>query len=1343
MSGHSNHLLVFCRRALASLGLLLLWQPCLGQHICAAFDRIGVEDGLPNPSVLRLMQDEKGFMWFGTYAGIVRYDGYEMKIYRPGLGQADTTVHRDLPVLYQDKESRIWLGFMFQPAKLYQYHPSTDQFLPFGFDTLQQRGLLPKGCFVKSMIQDKRGRLLVGTLDGGLFALTLPNSESEQPVAEQFLPDPENPYAIPSHSVSGYMAEDQNGDIWVPTERGLCRFDPDTDRFHLFERAEVGMDAGDRSFCWTTLFDPPSTLWAGTRYRGLLKIDTRDASVVQYAPEPGNPYSIKSASVSGLAKQQGGKLWLLGGAGRGFGKIQQLDIASGHFRPVRNERRSLRVGNVSDLFVDRHQNLWVGVWQGGVFKLRAGYQGFRFLRFPLIKRGAGYAAVSAVTEDQEGRLWLGTYRNGLAAFNRVEGQFETVFAPEDYPEWLAGNPVFSIQETQPGQLVLGSNRGLIRLSHRSRSFQQAASLSFGQGTAIIQAGAQRKYWAINFFKGLYAYDPQQHEARLSTDLENLSTVYPREDGSLLLGGNQFGFYGYWPAQDSLRRYSSSYGAHDIVLDSTGTAWLSTHSSGLLGYDFRSEQLIHLPKPLHRAIGLSRRILKDSCEMLWVGTAEGLVHFDPYRRKVLRKYNAQNWLLPGEPWYYPFSSGAKLKDGTMVFGTASGALLFHPEQLEEDTLPPALALTAFQLFDKAVAPGPGQPIRKEVAYAEKAVLRHDQNDIAISYAALNYKPREQNAYRYRLLPKDKNWVYAGSRTKVFLTALPPGRYTFEVQAVNGDGSWQQQSAQLDLFIRQPWWRTLGARIGYLAMLSLFALGVYRSIRQRYEARRLRELDALKTRLYTNITHEFRTPLTLILGYAAQLQQSGAQAVQQASQMIAHSGQQLLRLVNQMLDLAKIDAGKLELHFIQADVAIFLKYSLASFESAAEQKCIKLSYESEVESLMMDYDPGHLQQITDNLLSNALKFTPEGGEVRLRVERHSQLLQLTVQDTGIGLSPMEAERVFGRFYMADSSLTRKAEGAGIGLAVARDLARLMGGDIQVESQQGQGAAFRLTLPITNKAAVQEAGGLPAKRIATVTQGQEESSASGETVVLLVEDNPHMRQYLRLSLGAAFTIREAADGAEGLAIARAEVPDLIISDIMMPKMDGYEMCRQLRSAQATDHIPIIMLTAKADAASRLQGLELGAEAYLSKPFLPEELAIRVRNALEVRRKLKARYQRLITEAEPPDARLTPDEAFLQRVRDAVLEHLGDVGFGTSQLSHTLGMSRTQLHRKLTQLTGHSTGYFINRVRVEQAKNKLRTTEELVSQIAYSCGFGDPSYFSKVFKQLEGVTPTAFRES
>ena len=268
MSGHSNHLLVFCRRALASLGLLLLWQPCLGQHICAAFDRIGVEDGLPNPSVLRLMQDEKGFMWFGTYAGIVRYDGYEMKIYRPGLGQADTTVHRDLPVLYQDKESRIWLGFMFQPAKLYQYHPSTDQFLPFGFDTLQQRGLLPKGCFVKSMIQDKRGRLLVGTLDGGLFALTLPNSESEQPVAEQFLPDPENPYAIPSHSVSGYMAEDQNGDIWVPTERGLCRFDPDTDRFHLFERAEVGMDAGDRSFCWTTLFDPPSTLWAGTRYRG-------------------------------------------------------------------------------------------------------------------------------------------------------------------------------------------------------------------------------------------------------------------------------------------------------------------------------------------------------------------------------------------------------------------------------------------------------------------------------------------------------------------------------------------------------------------------------------------------------------------------------------------------------------------------------------------------------------------------------------------------------------------------------------------------------------------------------------------------------------------------------------------------------------------------------------------------------------------------------------------------------------------------------------------------------------------------------------------------------------------
>ncbi len=1335
--GTQNSLLL---QALLLVVLLVLTHRVTGQPLSYAFTHTGIEDGLPNPSVLDIMQDDNGFLWLGTFSGVVRYDGDKMKTYRPGNEDGKGEIQRALPKLYQDKQGVIWLALSAKKTKLYRYNPASDRFLPVFPDAASGQGDLPEAYYINAIVQDQRGRLLIGTLDGGLFALTFPKGRLEKPRVKQFRPNPENPYAIINHSVSGQMSEDQNGHIWIPTEGGLCRFDPRTDRFYPLEHPASQMAANEDSFCWSTSFYPPHTLWVGTTNKGVLRINTANGDVRQFRGAPDDP---NGNSITRVIKDKEGSIWVLKRIGSGFEKVQQLDPETGRFSTVENERRSMRIGNIVALYSDSFGNIWVGAWQAGLFKLGPGYGSFQYIRFPKTEAVDSHSAVSAVGEDHTGRVWIGTFRDGMAAWDRNRREFSEIVSIRDFPEWFNRQPVYALEEAVPGQLLVGCDMGLVNYDFSLGAFTDTVAFRpEGAPTKIIK-GHDGQYWIVNFLEGLFRFDPDGLSTRLMLEWSSIVSLYPCEDGSLLFGGNQFDFCGYWPGQDSLVEYLSPYGIHDIMPDTAGVAWLSTHSSGLIGYDLSTKQLVRLPAHVWDEIGLCRRILKDEQGMLWIFTATGLVQFDPYRRELIRSYDASNWLLPGEDWYYPFSSGRKLHDGTLVFGSASGALMFHPQRLQKDTTPVKVVITDFKLFNQSVATGPGAPLAQAPAYAKNAVLEHDQNDIALSFAALNFKPERQNAYRFRMLPAEQDWTPAGPRHEAYYRGLPPGNYTFEVQAALGDNGWQQEGARLQIIVRRPWYWTRLAQLVYLLLLTLLAYGLYRSLRQRYESRRLKELNTLKARLYTNITHEFRTPLTLILGYADQMQQAGGEAVQRASQMIAHSGRQLLRLVNQMLDLAKIDAGKLELNYQQADIAVFLKYLLFSFESAADQKGIQLSYHSEEASVVMDYDAGHLQQIVDNLLSNALKFTPEGGAVTLSVRVSGNVLQFTVRDTGIGISASEAAYVFDRFYMADSSMTRNAEGAGIGLAVTRDLAQLMGGDVELQSQKGRGTAFTVTLPITNKAPLSAGAGVvhPGRPAPLAPLPATAANQEALPLLLLVEDNIYMRDYLRLCLGESYRILEAVNGAEGLHLAKAEVPDLIISDVMMPKMDGYEMCRRLKAALATSHIPVIMLTAKADTDSRLQGLGLGAEAYLSKPFLPEELAIRVQNILKTRRQLKVRYQRFVLGPVAAGLQEDPGEAFLQRARGEVEKRLDNQEFGASQLHTALGLSRTQLHRKLSQLTGHSTGRFIRLVRIEHAKVQLRTTEKTVSEIAYQCGFNDPNYFSKVFKQETGLSPSDYR--
>ena len=558
--------------------------------------------------------------------------------------------------------------------------------------------------------------------------------------------------------------------------------------------------------------------------------------------------------------------------------------------------------------------------------------------------------------------------------------------------------------------------------------------------------------------------------------------------------------------------------------------------------------------------------------------------------------------------------------------------------------------------------------------------------------------------------------------------------------------------MNITIRQPWWWSWVARGIYLVLLmsGLYVLYRFQLSRQlaQNEAQRLAELDQVKTRLYTNITHEFRTPLTVIQGMTDKVEQNPDKWLPNGLPMIRRNSEQLLGLVNQMLDLSKLESGKLDLHPIHADVLPFLYYVAESFQALAESKNISLYLESNQESIEMDHDPERLREVLSNLLSNAVKFTAEGGKISMQVLVDQDTLLLVVRDTGQGIAAEQLPHIFDRFYQADDSATRQGEGTGIGLALCRELVQLMGGEIQVASLLGEGTEFTVSLPIRNQAklnhsAMVDGAELPAEELISPLPSpivQEAASNTPLPQLLLIEDNADVVSYLISCLEAGYRIEVARNGQEGIDRALELVPDLIISDVMMPEKDGFEVCYALKHDIRTSHIPVILLTAKADLDSKLTGLRRGADAYLTKPFNEAELLIRVANLLEVRRQMQARYAggELLPTEEPE---LQVEDAFIQQVREVVMNHLDNAKLDVSLLCHELAMARTPLHNKLKALTGMSTTEYVRFIRLTKAKELLRDPELHIAEVAYATGFQNHTYFSRKFRELVGMTPKAWR--
>ena len=798
----------------------------------------------------------------------------------------------------------------------------------------------------------------------------------------------------------------------------------------------------------------------------------------------------------------------------------------------------------------------------------------------------------------------------------------------------------------------------------------------------------------------------------------------------------------------------------IVVDTTDhSLWLGT-DIGLV--HFRPEQEEHL-EVFTQKHGLPDdnvfALTLDQNGLLWLASQAGICSFDPVSHQVLTYPELQTDELCGHGAWTD-------SEGWVFFANNPHYMGFHPDSLFANIAPPVIQLTNLRLFGKEVGVFSSGTtthfsLKQALPYMAEIHLPYDQNIIEIFFAGLGEGRLDHMKYAYQLEGLSEAWtILETGRRSVSFSGLSPGAYSLNIRSSNAYGIWADDLHSWPLIIFPPWWQSWWAWVLYIAVISiiLWAIVINYLNRQQlrhnlemeaFEKARILELSELKSRFFANISHEFRTPLTLILGPVKQLIEKPQDFSRQREKLniIQRNAQRLLELVNQILDINQMESGEINLELEAGDLNKHLRVLLSSFHSLAEAKQISFSISLPHKIPHLLYDRDKIEKVVMNLLSNAFKFTPDKGKVSVVLSfqsRSDKLAQInfSVLNTGEGISQEKLPHIFDRFYQADDTPTRKYEGSGIGLALTKELVNAMGGEIRAESDTGRETRFSVSLCL-------EISDLTPEPFTIIKKSEKVASVSIETmqkenlpVLLIVEDNPDMRTFLHESLNPEYKIFIAENGRQGLVVAQKHIPDLIISDVMMPEIDGLEFCRQIKSIEMTSHIPIILLTARADLDNRVEGYHVGADAYLTKPFNERELTSVAGNLVQQRKQLREKFSKAVR-LEPKGMAITPaDEIFLNKVLEYLESNYQNPKLSAELFAQDMNLSRMQLHRKLKALTDQSAGDLIRQFRMGKAKELLEKSQLPIGEIAYKCGFEDSDYFSRVFKKQIGQTPSAYAE-
>jgi signal transduction histidine kinase/ligand-binding sensor domain-containing protein/DNA-binding response OmpR family regulator len=1359
---------------------ILTEQKTYDQFNPPVFEDITIEDGLPENSVTCILQDYLGYIWLGTQNGLVQYDGYSMKVFQPEKDNSSSISDGRIVTIYEDKNKTLWIGTL--NGGINKFNRTDESFRSYRYDPDDTTSI--NSDKTHCIYEDKSGRLWIGTFDGlnlidrekGNFIRYYLRIGDIRPNSKTLLKI--NPRDL---SIDAITEDPESGDLLIGTEiYGLWKFDV---KEKIFSKYKFSSDDNfDKKIGLIQSFYKArdGKIWIAS-FHTLSRLDPQKRTLKSYIDFPiiwDESWIPLNYTFAGIIEDQKGLIWC------GFIKgekcvfcLNPVNESVQQYNLFPEKPKNVNENNVLTLCEDRSGILWIGTWTSGLMKLDRGKNKFQLLKYDFnnFSNSLSHSIVYCAIYDPKGFVWFCTPR-ALDKYDIISGTYEHYFEDEN----CVTKSVYTALQDKSGYIWFGtSSCGLIRFSPGDESYRfyfndpnESVNLVNKQITYLLQDHIGI-LWIGTMGFGLYKFDKTNnivtHFREDPNDTSNLSqdeinVIFEDRLGTLWVGTN----YGGLNKFDRKTEKFSHCGfktINSIYEDEMGKLWVGDFYVGLNLYDREKGAIIN---SYNQKDGLASNyilgILEDNHNNLWISTQNGLSKFNTTTR-TFRNYFKED----GLPDLFTLRSNcAKSSDGKMYFNTNGGEILFHPDSIKDDPTPPQVVLSGISLFNR-----PGEKLSYEgfISELKKITLPYDQNDLRFDFVGLHFSEPARNKYKYILENFDDDWVNAGTQRNATYTNLSPGEYVFRVTASNKDGVWNTTGTSIKIIILPPWWKTWWAYLLYtLVIISVFIVSTRfylnrQRLRQKLvleseHAEKLEELAKMKSDFFANISHEFRTPLTLILGPAEKIKKNESANPVKDADIIARNSNRLLQLVNQLLDLSKLDAGKLKLEASPGNIISFLKGIALSFESLSEARDVMIKLKSDKEFIEVYFDREKMVKVFSNLLSNAFKFTPERGNVVITiVQKSNNIVEIRIRNTGIGIPQKELPKLFDRFYQVDSSQTKEYEGTGIGLALVKELIELHHGSISVASKESNPeekekgwTEFTISLPlgrahlkdeeisIADKETHKEETPVEAPEYLSPRTIIESEAKQDETktTILVVEDNYDMREYIKESLSDTYAVEEAVNGEQGVRIAETIIPDLIISDLMMPKMDGNELTRILKNDERTSHIPIILLTAKSGQENKIEGLQTGADDYLTKPFDLKELRVRVENLISVRRKLQEKFSKGEFLSKPVEKKLKSiDERFLAKVLEVIEKHISEEEFSIEECSSEVGLSRTHFHKKLRALVGKSPSQYVRTVRLYRAKQMIEEEKGNVSEVAYSVGFSSPAYFSRCFKEEFGYTP------
>ncbi len=1337
------------------------------------FHHFTTKDGLSSNSVLCIYQDRKGFIWIGTDGGgLNRFDGYHFTQFLHHEDDSQSISNNQICSIIEDHQGFLWVA---TANGLNRYDPNSGHFKRFYHIPGNPKSLLYNK--VTFLCEDSENTLWVGTLMGlhkyEAASETFANYYSKMTVRDQ----------RPDKEISSII-DDRQGNLWLGTWwGGLKKFNKKTEQFTDFYADVKDPNSLRNNNVLSLYLDNQNILWIGNYMGGIRKLNIISEKYIPITdPE-------KDANIMGICCDQTGRIWY---SRTGVGIIQPNSQSVQLLDYDKARPLGINSGTYFPILCDNTGIVWLGS-EHGISMYDSNREKFS-LRNPTGNK-EHYKIEKFYFDNENNTLWLGTSKDGLIKYNEDTRQVKRFLTDK-----TLNDRFFDIQTLyrNKNHLWIGTGNGIGVMDTKTEKVIKVLYNNTTEPTLANRVyGNDEFMWFINNNVRILDLARQKEyefpaSGALALPCQRITAVINDNDSNLWIGTYE-GLARYNYITQTLLSYYNQFSdtasisdkcIFSIFQDSKKNIWIGT-KNGLNRYNGKSNNFDRFSRNESFASNYILNIKEDKHQNLWLFTDKGITKFNP-NSGLVKNYNESDGLDFG---------GQVISDKNGLFycnGRTEDYFVFQPDSIKDNPIIPPVYITRFLLFNKDVPVSDKThktPLITNISETKEITLKHDQSFIGFEFLALNYTLPEKNKYVYQMVGFDQDWYFAdASQRSVTYTNMNPGTYVFRVKASNNDGLWNEKGTEIKILILPPLWKTWWAYIIYFFMIAgliyLFRSYVLYQYQlkakidsERMKAEKTHEIDQMKLDFFGNVSHEFRTPLTLISGPLDYLIERKSELNWEHDNkyfnLMKRNTDRLLHLINKVLDIRKLDSGFLDIHLKNDDIIQFVNSLTGSFDFKAAQKKIRFNKVFHQETYHTWFDPDVIDKIVFNLLSNALKFTPDDGEVSIDtvifesgseqwisekelhgMETSADLIKIIVKDSGIGIPPEQQEKIFDRFYQADNRASRSG-GSGIGLALVKELVELVDGKVKVESEVEVGSCFTIWIPIGENTANSEhlskihttiTNPLVENEALNVQHKSEHRSIDSEEVtekplILIVEDNQDMQLFVSNILQNDFETLTANNGKIGFELAREYIPDLVVSDIMMPDMDGMEMCQLIRGNERTNHIPVVMLTARSTEEYQIEGLFAGADDYIMKPFSAKNLLLRVANIIKSRQLLREKFS-LADFSNNSSKANSVDDAFVNKIRGIVEKHIDNPDFDPQLFASEVGMSRAQFYRKLKAVTNQSVNDFIFSVRINVAVKLMLTDNLSISETAYAVGFKTPAHFSKIFSNHMSMSPSKYIE-